>query len=77
MLGRGPPGAPPTLLNFDARNRAIRPISMRGSTSSDRLRGGGWGQWMGQIGWMGYTIDCAQALEDRAVPPKRVDPVLF
>ena len=30
MLGRGPPGAPPTLSNFDARNRAIGPISTRG-----------------------------------------------
>ena len=43
MLGRGPPGAPPTLLNFDARNRAIGPISMRGCTGSDMLDGGrGW-----------------------------------
>ena len=43
MLGRGPPGAPPTLLNFDARNRAIWPISMRGGAGSDMLDGGrGW-----------------------------------
>ena len=43
MLGRGPPGAPPTLLNFDARNRAIWPISMRGCAGSDMLDGGrGW-----------------------------------
>ena len=43
MLGRGPPGAPPTLPNFDARNRAIGPISMRGCTGSDMLDGGrGW-----------------------------------
>ena len=40
MLGRGPPGAPPTLLNFDARNRAIGPISIWGCTGSDILDGG-------------------------------------
>ena len=40
MLGRVPPGAPPTLPNFDARNRAIGPISMRGCTGSDMLDGG-------------------------------------
>ena len=40
MLGRGPPGAPPTLLNFDARNRAIWPIFMRGCAGSDMLDGG-------------------------------------
>ena len=40
MLGRGPLGAPPTLPNFDARNRAIGPISMRGYTGSDMLDGG-------------------------------------
>ena len=43
MLGRGPPGAPPTLPNFDARNRAIGPISMRECTGSDMLdRVEGW-----------------------------------
>ena len=43
MLGRGPPGAPPTLPNFNARNRAIGPISMRGYTGSDMLDNGrGW-----------------------------------
>ena len=31
MLGRGALGAPPTPPNFDAQNRAIRPISMRGN----------------------------------------------
>ena len=41
MLVRGAPGAPLTLLNFDAQNRAIRPNSMRGSTRSDMLDGGG------------------------------------
>ena len=40
MLGRGPPGIPPTLLNFDSRNRAIQPISTRGGTSSDMVGGG-------------------------------------
>ena len=40
MLGRGPPGAPPTLSNFDAQNRAIGPISMRGCTGSDMLDSG-------------------------------------
>ena len=46
MLGRGPPEAPPTLPNFDAQNRAIRPISLRGSTGSDMLDGARWG-WIG------------------------------
>ena len=48
MLGRVPPGAPPTLPNFDARNRAIGPISTRGGVGSDMLGGrcgGGWGRW--------------------------------
>ena len=43
MLSRGPLGAPPTPPNFDAQNHAIRPISMRGSTSSDILDGARWG----------------------------------
>ena len=30
MLGRDAPGAPPTPLSFDAQDRAIRSISMRG-----------------------------------------------
>ena len=42
MLGRHAPGVPPTLPNFDAQNRAIRPISMRGGTGSDVLGVGGW-----------------------------------
>ena len=40
MLGRGPLGAPPTLLNFNAQNRAIWLISMRGYAGSDMLDGG-------------------------------------
>ena len=40
MLGRGPLGAPPTLLNFDAQNRAIWPISIQGYAGSDMLDGG-------------------------------------
>ena len=43
MLSRGPPGAPPALPNFDAQNRAIRPISRREGTGSDMLGAGGWG----------------------------------
>ena len=44
MLGRGPPGAPPTLSNFDARNRAIGPISTRGQRWQRHAR---W--WMGVV----------------------------
>ena len=40
MLGKGPLKAPPTLPNFDAWNRAIGPIFMRGCTGSDMLDGG-------------------------------------
>ncbi len=39
--GRGTPGAPPTPPNFDAQNRAIRPISMR-DACRDMLGGGKW-----------------------------------
>ena len=55
-----PPGATLTLRNFDAQNRAIPPISMRGSVDSDILGGGGWGQ----MGQMGCPVDYARALED-------------
>ena len=42
MLGRGAPEAPPTPRNFDARNRVIELISMRGGTGSDMLGSGRW-----------------------------------
>ena len=61
MLGRGPPGAPPTLPNFDARNRTIGPISMRGCTGSDMLDGGR--EWLMQMGQIGCPVDCARALK--------------
>ena len=37
MLGRGPLGALPMLLNFDAWNRAIWLISIQGCAGSDML----------------------------------------
>ena len=70
MLSRGAPGVPLTLSNFDAQNRAIRPISIWGGTSSDMLGGGRWGWWIGQ---MGCPIDCAWALENH-VGPCRIAP---
>ena len=50
MLGRAPRGSP-TLLNFDARNRAIWPISMRGCAGSNMLDGG--------RGWLIVVVDMA------------------
>ena len=60
MLGWVPRGATLTLPNFDAQNRAIRPISMRDSVDSDILGGVGWGQ----MGQMGCPVRYARALED-------------
>lgn len=59
MLCRLAPGAPPTPPKFDALNRAIRPISVRGYL----LIMLGSGRWQ-----IGCPVECARALEDRAVP---------
>lgn len=49
MFGRYALGVTPTPLNFDAQNRAIRPILIRGSTGSDMLYGSEWG--LDEGGW--------------------------
>ena len=41
MLGMGVPRVPQTLPDFDAQNRAIRPISMRGRIWQRRIAVGG------------------------------------
>ena len=64
MLGRCPPGAPPTLSNFDARNRAIGPIFTRGQRWQRHARwwigvvdrGGRWGRWGALCMALDYTF---------------------
>ena len=69
MLGRGPPGAPPTLLNFDTRNRAIWPISIRGCAGSDILDGG--------RGWLIDRVDKADRVPYRLRPGPKGGPVEY